>query len=195
MRSTFPSSRWSMSQDSSLVSQPLSVSDFKVNPAARYGPRVRRYYSPRSQAHLRLRRGHSPQDHRRHPQGVCTLITSKPEPSDSIVLQSYGGAYCVMSSKHLRGDSNYAWPNAEIAVMGAKGAVSIIFRKGSDLGLNDIILHSPKADQSTISDPLLVLLLTFNVIVAFQRPRSKSISRPSAIHCPRPSAVRHYLND
>jgi propionyl-CoA carboxylase beta chain len=39
-----------------------------------------------------------------------------------------------MSSKHLRGDSNYAWPAAEIAVMGAKGAVSILFRKGADLG-------------------------------------------------------------
>lgn len=39
-----------------------------------------------------------------------------------------------MSSKHLRGDSNYSWPNGEIAVMGAKGAVSIIFRKSDDLG-------------------------------------------------------------
>lgn len=43
-------------------------------------------------------------------------------------LQAYGGAYDVMSSKHLRGDTNYAWPSAEVAVMGAKGAVSIIFR-------------------------------------------------------------------
>ncbi|TGZ75825.1 hypothetical protein CRM22_000168 [Opisthorchis felineus] len=42
--------------------------------------------------------------------------------------KSYGGAYCVMSSKHLRGDTNYAWPSAEVAVMGAKGAVQIIFR-------------------------------------------------------------------
>ena len=40
--------------------------------------------------------------------------------------KSYGGAYCVMSSKHLRGDLNYAWPTAEIAVMGAKGAVEIL---------------------------------------------------------------------
>ena len=39
-----------------------------------------------------------------------------------------GGAYIVMSSKHLRGDMNYAWPTAEVAVMGAKGAVNIIFR-------------------------------------------------------------------
>ncbi len=43
-----------------------------------------------------------------------------------ILRKSYGGAYCVMSSKHLRGDLNFAWPTAEIAVMGASGAVEII---------------------------------------------------------------------
>jgi len=46
-----------------------------------------------------------------------------------ITRKAYGGAYDVMSSKHLRGDINYAWPTAEIAVMGAKGAVEIIFRE------------------------------------------------------------------
>ena len=45
-----------------------------------------------------------------------------------ITRKAYGGAYDVMSSKHLRGDFNYAWPTAEIAVMGSKGAVEIIFR-------------------------------------------------------------------
>lgn len=45
-----------------------------------------------------------------------------------ITRKAYGGAYDVMASKHLRGDSNYAWPTAEIAVMGAKGACEIIFR-------------------------------------------------------------------
>ena len=49
-----------------------------------------------------------------------------------ITRKAYGGAYDVMSSKHLRGDFNYAWPTAEIAVMGAKGAVEILFR--SELG-------------------------------------------------------------
>jgi acetyl-CoA carboxylase carboxyltransferase component len=43
--------------------------------------------------------------------------------------KSYGGAYCVMSSKHIRGDVNFAWPTAEIAVMGPDGAVNIIFKK------------------------------------------------------------------
>jgi propionyl-CoA carboxylase beta chain len=49
-----------------------------------------------------------------------------------ITRKAYGGAYDVMSSKHIRGDVNYAWPTAEIAVMGPKGAVEIIFRQ--DLG-------------------------------------------------------------
>ncbi len=46
-----------------------------------------------------------------------------------ITRKSYGGAYCVMNSKHIRGDLNLAWPTAEIAVMGPDGAVNIIFRK------------------------------------------------------------------
>jgi propionyl-CoA carboxylase beta chain len=46
-----------------------------------------------------------------------------------ITRKAYGGAYDVMSSKHIRGDLNLAWPTAEIAVMGAKGAVEIIFKK------------------------------------------------------------------
>jgi propionyl-CoA carboxylase beta chain len=49
-----------------------------------------------------------------------------------ITRKAYGGAYDVMASKHLRGDVNYAWPTAEIAVMGPKGAVEIIFR--ADIG-------------------------------------------------------------
>jgi propionyl-CoA carboxylase beta chain len=46
-----------------------------------------------------------------------------------IVRKAYGGAYDVMASKHIGGDVNYAWPTAQIAVMGAKGAVEIIFRE------------------------------------------------------------------
>ncbi|MEO0760269.1 MAG: acyl-CoA carboxylase subunit beta [Pseudomonadota bacterium] len=48
-----------------------------------------------------------------------------------ITRKAYGGAYVVMASKHLRGDVNYAWPTAEIAVMGAKGAVEILYRSES----------------------------------------------------------------
>uniref|UniRef100_A0A5S6R4F8 Propionyl-CoA carboxylase beta chain, mitochondrial n=1 Tax=Trichuris muris TaxID=70415 RepID=A0A5S6R4F8_TRIMR len=50
-----------------------------------------------------------------------------------ITRKAYGGAYCVMSSKHLRGDVNYCWPTAEVAVMGAKGAVKILFRGNEDV--------------------------------------------------------------
>jgi acetyl-CoA carboxylase carboxyltransferase component len=46
-----------------------------------------------------------------------------------ITRKAYGGAYIVMSSKHLRGDVNYAWPTSEIAVMGPEGAVNVVFRK------------------------------------------------------------------
>ena len=45
-----------------------------------------------------------------------------------ITRKAYGGAYCVMASKHIRTDFNFAWPNAEIAVMGPEGAVSIVYR-------------------------------------------------------------------
>jgi acetyl-CoA carboxylase carboxyltransferase component len=49
-----------------------------------------------------------------------------------ITRKSYGGAYCVMSSKHIRGDLNYAWPTAEIAVMGPDGAVNIVMKREID---------------------------------------------------------------
>ena len=46
-----------------------------------------------------------------------------------ITRKAYGGAYCVMSSKHIRTDVNFAWPTAEIAVMGPEGAVNILYRR------------------------------------------------------------------
>jgi len=46
-----------------------------------------------------------------------------------ITRKAYGGAYCVMASKHIRTDVNYAWPAAEIAVMGAEGAVKILYKR------------------------------------------------------------------
>jgi propionyl-CoA carboxylase beta chain len=46
-----------------------------------------------------------------------------------ITRKAYGGAYCVMASKHIRTDVNFAWPSAEIAVMGAEGAVGILYRR------------------------------------------------------------------
>ena len=46
-----------------------------------------------------------------------------------ITRKAYGGAYCVMSSKHIRTDVNFAWPSAEIAVMGPEGAVNVLYRR------------------------------------------------------------------
>ncbi|MBO6695527.1 MAG: acyl-CoA carboxylase subunit beta [Henriciella sp.] len=68
-----------------------------------------------------------------------------------ITRKAYGGAYDVMSSKHLRGDVNYAWPTAEIAVMGAKGAVEIIFRK--DLGDEAKIAEHTKNYEDNFANP------------------------------------------
>ena len=49
-----------------------------------------------------------------------------------ITRKAYGGAYCVMASKHIRTDINYAWPTAEIAVMGPEGAVNIVYKREID---------------------------------------------------------------
>jgi propionyl-CoA carboxylase beta chain len=65
-----------------------------------------------------------------HPLRVQLLATASYRPKLTVVTRkAYGGAYDVMSSKHIRGDVNLAWPSAEIAVMGPEGAVNIIFRK------------------------------------------------------------------
>jgi propionyl-CoA carboxylase beta chain len=53
-----------------------------------------------------------------------------------ITRKAYGGAYCVMSSKHIRTDANFAWPTAEIAVMGAEGAVNVLYKRELDAAAN-----------------------------------------------------------
>ncbi len=70
-----------------------------------------------------------------------------------ITRKAYGGAYDVMASKHLRGDVNFAWPSAEIAVMGAKGAVEIIFRK--DLGDPEKIQARTDEYQEKFANPFV----------------------------------------
>ena len=70
-----------------------------------------------------------------------------------ITRKAYGGAYVVMSSKHLRGDVNYAWPTAEIAVMGPKGAVEIIFRK--DLGDAEKIEKRAEEYREAFANPFI----------------------------------------
>ena len=70
-----------------------------------------------------------------------------------ITRKAYGGAYDVMASKHIRADVNYAWPTAEIAVMGAKGAVEIIFRQ--DIGDTDKIAERTKEYEDRFANPFI----------------------------------------
>jgi propionyl-CoA carboxylase beta chain len=70
-----------------------------------------------------------------------------------ITRKAYGGAYDVMASKHIGGDINYAWPTAEIAVMGAKGAVEILYR--SELGDPDKIAARTKEYQDRFANPFV----------------------------------------
>jgi propionyl-CoA carboxylase beta chain len=70
-----------------------------------------------------------------------------------ITRKAYGGAYDVMSSKHIRGDVNYAWPSAEIAVMGAKGAAEILYR--AELGDPEKIKARIDEYQSRFANPFV----------------------------------------
>jgi propionyl-CoA carboxylase beta chain len=70
-----------------------------------------------------------------------------------ITRKAFGGAYVVMASKHLRGDVNYAWPSAQIAVMGAKGAVEIIFRQ--DIGDAEKIAARTKEYEERFLSPFV----------------------------------------
>ena len=64
-----------------------------------------------------------------------------------ITRKAYGGAYCVMSSKHIRGDANFAFPTAEIAVMGPDGAVNILYRREMDGAPDPAALKDEKARE------------------------------------------------
>ena len=76
-----------------------------------------------------------------------------------ITRKAYGGAYDVMASKHLRGDVNYAWPTAEIAVMGAKGAVEILYR--SELGDKDNIAKRTRDYEERFANPFVAAEMGF----------------------------------
>jgi propionyl-CoA carboxylase beta chain len=64
-----------------------------------------------------------------------------------ITRKAYGGAYCVMSSKHIRGDANFAYPTAEIAVMGPEGAVNILYKREMDAAKNAAALKEEKTRE------------------------------------------------
>jgi len=64
-----------------------------------------------------------------------------------ITRKAYGGAYCVMASKHIRTDFNYAWPSAEIAVMGSEGAVNILYKREIDQAPDPAALRAQKVAE------------------------------------------------
>ena len=64
-----------------------------------------------------------------------------------ITRKAYGGAYCVMSSKHIRTDFNYAWPTAEIAVMGPEGAVNILYKRELDAATDPAAARAEKVEE------------------------------------------------
>ncbi len=96
-----------------------------------------------------------------------------------ITRKAYGGAYDVMSSKHLRGDVNFAWPTAEIAVMGPKGAVEIIFRK--DLGDSDKIARRTEEYRTKFANPFIAGSLGFIDDVIMPNATRKRICRSLAM--------------
>jgi propionyl-CoA carboxylase beta chain len=64
-----------------------------------------------------------------------------------ITRKAYGGAYCVMSSKHIRTDFNFAWPTAELAVMGPEGAVNILYKRELDAAADPVAVRAEKVKE------------------------------------------------
>jgi propionyl-CoA carboxylase beta chain len=96
-----------------------------------------------------------------------------------ITRKAYGGAYDVMSSKHLRGDVNFAWPSAEIAVMGPKGAVEIIFREEKNDPAK--LAAREKEYRETFANPFIAGRRGFIDDVIMPRETRKRICRSLAM--------------
>jgi len=113
-----------------------------------------------------------------------------------ITRKAYGGAYCVMSSKHLRGDINYAWPTAEIAVMGAKGAVDVLYGKeaADKADPEAFLLEKEKEYEEAVVNPFIAAKrgyiddiiepsrTRFRVIKALQLVKNKRDHNPLKKH-------------
>ena len=95
-----------------------------------------------------------------------------------ITRKAYGGAYDVMSSKHLRGDFNYAWPTAEIAVMGARGAVEILYR--AELGDKDKIAQRTADYERRFANPFVAAEKGFIDEVIMPRSTRRRVARAFA---------------
>jgi len=96
-----------------------------------------------------------------------------------ITRKAYGGAYDVMSSKHIRGDVNFAWPSAEIAVMGPKGAVEIIFR--ADIGDKQKIADRTEEYRQKFANPFVAGARGFIDDVILPHSTRKRICRSLAM--------------
>jgi propionyl-CoA carboxylase beta chain len=96
-----------------------------------------------------------------------------------ITRKAYGGAYDVMSSKHLRGDVNYAWPTAEIAVMGAKGAVEILYR--AERGDPDALASRTQEYESRFANPFVAAERGFIDEVIQPRSTRRRVARAFAM--------------
>lgn len=110
-----------------------------------------------------------------------------------ITRKAYGGAYDVMCSKHLRADINYAWPTAEIAVMGPQGAVNIIFRKelAKDITLKDKLVEEYKekfanpfvaAEKGYLDDVIEPSETRKRLIQALEMTKTKRTFQPKRKH-------------
>jgi propionyl-CoA carboxylase beta chain len=106
-----------------------------------------------------------------------------------IVRKAYGGAYDVMSSKHLRGDINYSWPTGEIAVMGAKGAVEIIFRGNPDEVAKEVENYTAKfsnplraAQRGFLDDIIEPAKTRSRIIKDLETLKNKDLSNPWKKH-------------
>ena len=95
-----------------------------------------------------------------------------------ITRKAYGGAYDVMASKHLRGDVNYAWPSAEIAVMGAKGAVEILYR--SELDDPEKIAKRTEDYENRFANPFVAAEMGFIDDVIYPHNTRKRVARAFA---------------
>ncbi|MBA5777945.1 acyl-CoA carboxylase subunit beta [Stappia sp. F7233] len=96
-----------------------------------------------------------------------------------ITRKAYGGAYDVMSSKHIRGDINYAWPSAEIAVMGAKGAVEILYR--AELADKDKIAKRTKDYEDRFANPFVAAERGYIDEVILPHSTRRRVSRALAL--------------
>ena len=96
-----------------------------------------------------------------------------------ITRKAFGGAYDVMASKHLRGDLNFAWPTAQIAVMGAKGAVEIIFR--ADIKDAEKIVTKTKEYEDSFLSPFVAAERGYVDEVIMPRATRRRVARGLAM--------------